>query len=351
MILLEEESPFGSLVAVVEDDGRSVYLYLHHAEDRSWGLRALWLANRVAAPAEAPPEVAGAAPVLPKAHVRDGGAHPGFAPGALSLVWLEAGDGVVVLEREGEGIVGALLPAGEPRGLAAGAVGVHPLASELTERDRRDLVARLTKARAHWRQVRGPGVLEDVAQRTLRSFADHLGPSLGTFAGEGTRFPPLRIGRYALSPKAAGGERRSGPAVWITAGIGAFPVPFVPDLRVEIALAEEGGEAWAPGVLAWLARYPWAQMTSVGDGHVIPAPVGQATWFPEDRSAVLLVTDPPPDASEAAPNLSGLVVDGHAVAVLWAIPLTMDERRLAQRSGRDAVLRALSARGAGFVAR
>src|SRR5689334_20933837 len=93
--LAEATSPFGSLVAVLEDDGRTVYLYVHHAEQREWGMKALWVANRGPAPTVVDDE-ARAAKIAPRA-TRGATRHPdGFAPleeGAVELVWTDAGDG------------------------------------------------------------------------------------------------------------------------------------------------------------------------------------------------------------------------------------------------------------------
>ena len=52
-ILLEETSPLGTIAAVVEDDGRVVYLYLHFLnvdEDDPQRIKACWVRNRQPAP-------------------------------------------------------------------------------------------------------------------------------------------------------------------------------------------------------------------------------------------------------------------------------------------------------------
>src|SRR6476646_5348910 len=92
-VLLEATNPFGNLVAVVEDDGETTYLYLHHAERREWGMRALWIANHVAAG----PLERGRAPRMPSEGTR--GIVPHFSASNLELVWTVEGDGVLLLAR------------------------------------------------------------------------------------------------------------------------------------------------------------------------------------------------------------------------------------------------------------
>jgi hypothetical protein len=54
MVLLHEASPYGSREAVVEDDGRTVYLYLVPANATEPGpdTQTVWVANRCPAPDE-----------------------------------------------------------------------------------------------------------------------------------------------------------------------------------------------------------------------------------------------------------------------------------------------------------
>ena len=53
--VLEQLSPLGNVSAVVEDDGRVVFLYLRfeNPPEGTAPIRACWLRNRIAAPAAA----------------------------------------------------------------------------------------------------------------------------------------------------------------------------------------------------------------------------------------------------------------------------------------------------------
>ena len=70
--LVEDVSPFGNIVAAVEDDERVVYFYLHYTErtddDESGpSTKACWVRNRLPAPAKLDRAAMkeGRAPLLP----------------------------------------------------------------------------------------------------------------------------------------------------------------------------------------------------------------------------------------------------------------------------------------------
>src|SRR5262249_15697321 len=127
-ILLENESPYASRRVVVECDGVTTAAYLHSS---TGPIAATWIANHVPAPETADLERlnAGEAPVMPAAHTKHPDGRPMLEPGALRALWLEEGDGVVILEYGG---LLAVLPGwsdmarGMP-GHCRGGVGPTPL--------------------------------------------------------------------------------------------------------------------------------------------------------------------------------------------------------------------------------
>jgi hypothetical protein len=61
-------NPYETLAAVVEDDGRTVYLYLYSVQDQERRFQPVWVANRLPA-AEKPDQAAmreGIAPLMPR---------------------------------------------------------------------------------------------------------------------------------------------------------------------------------------------------------------------------------------------------------------------------------------------
>jgi hypothetical protein len=353
--LAEATNPFGNLVSVVEYDGRTTYLYLHHAERREWGMRALWVANHVAAP-DTPDDATqspGKSPRMPRSGTHHPEGHARFQGDELELLWSIEGDGVFLFNR-GE-LLAALVPTNAERacGFARDAIGKSPWAEEITHAIREDLDAQIAEARATWRYWSTDDAWRSVKESRLAHLEAHLGPHAAYFKTTGDRFPPLGMARFTH-------VSRTDISIYATVGMSALPMPGVardlanpePVRRVEIAVATEGEPSWAVPVLAWLARFPWSEYVWVGEQHTILAPTAHATWFPPNQSAILLTASPPSDGAIAAPLLSGLMDrSGDPVTYLWAVPITMDERKVAQLSGSLALLACLPARGRNFVFR
>src|SRR5690606_37841067 len=109
-ILKEEVGPNGNIRALVEDDGRSVHLYLEGtSEDHPFGVRSCWVRNLRAAPTliEAERMQAGLAPMLPARNCVDPEAGRPLRAEDLEFLWFESGDGVALLEK---GDVLAVIP-------------------------------------------------------------------------------------------------------------------------------------------------------------------------------------------------------------------------------------------------
>jgi hypothetical protein len=51
-LVLSEVSPNGNVQAIVEQDDRVAYFYLHGPRDSNFGMKARWIRNLAAAPAE-----------------------------------------------------------------------------------------------------------------------------------------------------------------------------------------------------------------------------------------------------------------------------------------------------------
>lgn len=72
-VLYQETNPYGSFSAFLEEDGRSVYLYLQSHNNPSWPMKTLWVRNLIPAPKERDPEdfQKGLAPVLTQAEIKN----------------------------------------------------------------------------------------------------------------------------------------------------------------------------------------------------------------------------------------------------------------------------------------
>jgi hypothetical protein len=328
--ILERTNPFGNLVATVDDDGRCVYLYVHHAQYRGWGFRPLWLANRPSAGAGAGANAQGQAPRLDADRTDHPEGHPGFAPDDLEIVWTPSGDGVFLLHR---GELLAHLPGVDD---TLGSPGFSRLA---VAKDRYawamkfapdGLAREASKARAFWDEVRAPAAWEAARDRMLAAGAAAYGAHEVYWAIDETKWPPLGVARYA----------HAGHHVFTTVGMSLPRMPAPTDAgldRMEIAFAARGqglgaDGGWCVQTAGWLGRYPWSWYTPLEDGALVMAPTAHATWFAPDRSAVLLVEDlaawlPGPFVAPAPPP---------GVRLSWAIFLTADEVKTVELRGPDA---------------
>ncbi len=324
--ILERTNPFGNLVATVDDDGRCVYLYVHHAQFRGWGFRPLWLANR----AFDGPNRDGQAPRLEAERTDHPTGHPGFAADDLEVVWTPSGDGVYLLHA---GELLAYLPGvdetlGSP-GFSRHAVKKDRYAWPLATAAR-DLEAQFAEARAFWSEVQTADAWQAARDRMLTAGRAAFGEHEAYWAIDESKWPPLGVARYALA----------GCDVFTTVGMALprMPAPTDGGLdRAEIAFAVrgEGREAnggWCVQTAGWLGRYPWSWYTPLEDGALLMAPTAHATWFAPDRSAVLLVEDRSAWSSEVGATLAPPA----GVRLLWALFLTADEVKTIELRGHEA---------------
>ena len=90
-ILLEETNPYGSRVASLEEDGRTLYLYMSPPESLPGATRACWVRNLIPAPATSDVTAmqAGQAPMVQRAASRIPDGQPLPALEELDLVWFQ----------------------------------------------------------------------------------------------------------------------------------------------------------------------------------------------------------------------------------------------------------------------
>ena len=139
----------------------------------------------------------------------------------------------------------------------------------------------------------------------------------------------------------------------VTAGVSLRPMPGVegafddpsPYRRIELGVCL-GPPYTTDDDIMQMARYvsaqsalPWADCTWFGNGHTIPCdsvPGGEGSGF----AAVLLLASPP-----GAPALAMPTFRGDDVQMLWLIPITEGERKLAMAEGSAALVSRLEAAG------
>ncbi len=289
-VLLFETSPDGSLDAIVQQDPRTIYLYLNGRDER-FGTRACWVRNLAAAPIEMSRTdlEQGIPPVLP----RFLGNHPNGAPAPtasdLRIVWFEEGNGIALFEKD------ALLAVIPPW---SGREGFHGFARDcLNENDvcwplppQPALLERIRRAKDFWESWKTGDSLGKFRDELLSKYRQRFGRAAEAYEVDREHWPPLWIYRVPTESCvrlfSVGMSLRPQPNVELSQ---ERPASF---RRIELGLEFRPGLALenpAQGVelLAGQARYPWRNWTWLGHGHLakLTRPAGQP-WnllFVSDR--------------------------------------------------------------------
>ena len=274
--LLEDYSPHGNAIAVVEQDERVAFFYLKLAgkDDR---MRACWVRNVGPAPAGVDVEAMreGRAPMMPAGHC----AHPGGAAPLvredLRVVWSEEGDGVALYERES---LLAVIPSwsgmGDFYGYARDARGEGPVAWELGAEN--DAHRRFAAAARFWAAWGDPDYWVRWRDPLLMRVERALGKHTRYLAIDGGEWPPRALvvipqGRYqlmvtlgmALRPQPAVELMTEAPEKLRRIELGMCLAAALPDDSLRRAASWLSGQ---PGL-------PWSENTWLGPGHTMPSHV------------------------------------------------------------------------------
>jgi len=352
-VLIAEVNPYGNLEAMVEDDGRTVYLYLQHVTDDGWGLRPVWVANHLPAPEGRDMDAmeAGMAPLMPRegTHFPQGG--PALDEDRLSLVWFEEGDGAALLE--GDRPVAIVAPwsgeGGFP-GYSAAAVGTQELAWELGEA-LDTLGERVKRAAAYWRWREQDESWEEIREAQLDHLERHLGPHRRYWAADGGTFPPGAVVQFTP-------PSHPGVFVYTTLGMSAQAMPRVemhyedpaPCRRVELALGARDDSPEFARTLSWAMGMPWRDCNWLGDGHTI-------SWDEAPAGGVLLLAQPPAAGRAGLlrrplppPSLPGFTDrSGDPVTYLWLMKISLEEQSYAEKHSSAKLAAVLERNGRGWL--
>jgi hypothetical protein len=331
MILLEEVSPAAAVMATVESDGQSIYLYLYGAKDSGFGTRALWVANLGPAPETIDLDrmKLGEPPSMPASGTR----HPsGLSLGALEplrLVWFPEGTGVALFGRDE--LLAVIPPGtrdeGDFSGFARESRERTKLAWPLEAAEGEATREAVKKAQAFWTAWEAEDAWPKLQDRLLRAIDAALGNDGRSFAVDGGEWPPRFVA-----------VRRTRKAmVFVTGGVSIRPQPGVaraPERplgprRIELALALRGevDDAAQKRLITFLggrAELPWLRTTWLGHGHTLGCDV-----IPGGRFTAVMFAEHP----AGAPKLVLPEVEGEPVTLLWLIPITTAERALAVAHG------------------
>ena len=352
-ILLEEPSPLGNIVAVVEDDDRVIYFYLHFPdtpEDDPGRMKVCWVRNRLPAPRDLDESAMerGQPPLMPAAHCVHPGAGQPLDPDSLRVVWFEECDGAALLERDQPlAIIPSWSGQGDFSGYSRDCVGDGPFAWELDSEN--VLHERIRAAEEFWRLWDDEDFWSQWRDERIAAMESVLGPHAKYYAIDGDEFPPRALLRFDLPDT----------FVFITVGMSLFPQPLVeryyddpsPYRRIELAAAVDGRcpEADAEELGSYIsaeAGFPWQQFTWIGEGHTMNCASTPRSCGGDAFGAVLFSTKLPKTPRIALPPFRG-----DPLNVLWMLPISQAEREFAQRHESEALLQRLAGTGCDFVIR
>ena len=323
-------SPNGNARAIVDWDERCVHFYVQGAPKSGLGINTCWVRNLREAPdvINVSEMKDGIPPMLPAEFC----AHPRGAPApnrsALSVVWLEEGDGAALFE--GTSLL-AVIPGWSGQsgfhGYARDCIKESELCWPLGTPTSNAMFERVKAAKEFWDSWDGdPWPAYQGAQ--LERIERAIGKEINYYAIDGRKWPPKALLKIPIETG----------FVFLTIGVSLQPQPRAemispqPARRIELAMAMEselGADAQTVGgYISGQASLPWKQFTWLGHGHTIPCdsiPTGKSgTKF----TAVLLSKAP-----QLAPKIEMPDFRGERVEVLWMVPITECELKYAVSNG------------------
>jgi hypothetical protein len=346
-ILLEEMSPFGNIVAYVEDDDRVIYLYLHFRdipEDDPQRMKTCWIRNRLRAPKQLDQAAMerGEAPLMPAAHCVHPGPGQPLDPQSLRVVWFEECDACALLEWDKPlAIVPSWSGFGGFSGYARECLGQGPFAWEL---DADNAMHQRTKAADDfWKLWNDAEFWQEWRDQRIAEIEAVLGPHAKYYAIDGDEFPPRAMLRFDHPDH----------YVLITVGVSLFCLPKVeqnyddpsPYRRIELAAAVDRkcpvAELSRFGqYISGQARYPWTHFSPLGHGHTMPCD-SSPTAFDGKRFNYVLLSHTLPDT----PELRLGYFRRDPINVLWMLPISQRERELAVKTSSGELERRLASAG------
>jgi hypothetical protein len=351
--LIEDVSPDGNLQAFVEQDDRVAHFYVWGGPDSGFGTRACWVRNLK--PGHDDREQigrsmqAGTPPMLHNGACR----HPsGAAPlvgERLRIVWFEEGDAAALLEDDellavipgwsGEGgMRGYARDCTEPTSIC------WPLAPALET-----LEPRVRRAQAFWDSWGSDTNPWAATRDALTAAYGALGAYSNYYAIDGGKWPPKAMLRIPVGDT----------VVLVTLGVSLRPQPKVesafedpsPHRRIELGVCLGPPYATDAHVMR-MARYvsaqsslPWTRHTWLANGHTIACddlPGGEEGGF----TSVVLLLSP-----AGAPKVELPRVQDEDVSLLWLVPISEAERRLAVDEGSATLAARLWSSGCTWVHR
>lgn len=362
-IIYQETNPYSSFTAFLEEDGRTIYLYMQCENNPEWGIKSVWVRNLIPAPNERNPEdfSQGLAPLLTTEEIFQPEGMPSIQSEDVHFVWTEEGDAVFLFIND---IMEAYLPSWSGvenfHGYAKGAKESAITASPLGDSNAGVLYDRMMESRKYW-EFRSQ---TDSWSKIQKLRLDYLESKFGThnkyWSADGGKFPQLGIALFRP-------EHMPGIKVFATVGMSAQNQPSIElyhkdyetFARIELLLAfkipehSDRSEEWIQHLIGEMIKFPWNTGKWFGHGHTLQMNRKDPDQLYLDFNTCILRNISQPNVyanKEGITTLENLLSEnGHPVNYLALIPLSEEEKLVAQTEGSAKIFEKLDAHGFGFV--
>lgn len=331
-ILYQETNPYASLTAFLEDDGRTVYLYLQSEFNPEWKIRALWVRNRIEAPTSRSDEdyKSGLAPILCKEELTSDSDISEIKKEDVHFIWTEEGDGLALFIKEE---LHAFLPTWSGLKSIAGyskfASIETPVASPLGNSKHGIIAEKISASEKFWEFRAEKDSWKKIQSTRLDFLESKFGKHTKYWSADGGKFPLLGIAQFQYD---------ANTILYSTIGMSAQSMPTVelyhkePEKfsRVELIFAikkliPEKSETWIPHLFGEVVKFPWGMVKWLGHGHRISMTRKDPdSLYLQFNSAILRNLNLESDST--FPDLKGLKTEnGGEVQFLSILPISDEE--------------------------
>ncbi|MGJ4715867.1 suppressor of fused domain protein [Leptospira interrogans] len=341
-VIYQEANPYGTFTAYLEDDGRTVYLYLQAEQNPEFGIKSVWVCNRTEAPEKRSIEDLsnGLAPILLRTEVNESKPHPALEEKDIYFIWTEEGDGVALFYKEN--LIAFLPPWSGIKGFHG--YSIHAKVEALTAYPLGNsefgiIPDRVNVSRDFWEARSKSGVWKEIQEKRLSFLESIFGKHDKYWSADGGKYPQLGIARFQS-------EKYPEILIYSTIGMSAQNMPTVElfhkdyenfsriELIFAVKIGSEGlerSESWVPHLIGELIRFPWNMAKWFGNGHTITMSRKDPEALYLDFTSILFrdLT-----SFSNTPDLTELISEnGKRVRFLTLLPLSEEEKEYAQKDG------------------
>ncbi len=349
-ILYQETNPYGSMTAYLEDDGRTIYLYLQAEQNPEFDMMAVWVQNRIPAPKfrEVDELQRGIAPILCADEIDQ----PSLDPPPLEdirFIWTEEGDGVALFYRDE--LISFLPPWSGINGLhgySKYCIKESLTAYPLGNSQHGVIAQRVQSSKDYWEFRAEKDSWKKIQQRRLLYLEERLGKHIKYWSADGGKFPPLAIAKFYPNDY-------PGVVVYSTIGMSAQNMPtvelyhknYLNHSRIELAIGiqiseEDNTELWVPHALGEIIKFPWNMRKWLGEGHSITMPRRDPNSLLDFRYFFLSNQFPSKEELEQPLQDTLFSESGQPVKFLFLLPITEEELYYVRSKGAKSFLKLIS---------